>query len=84
MNSLQIFDYFLSLTKANGIKVMIDIHSAETNASGHTANLWYTSKVSTEQYLAALAWAANRYKDNNTAPLLIGEWGGFMREPNLT
>src|SRR5690606_21592248 len=22
--------------------------------------------------------------DENIAPLLIGEWGGFMREPNLT
>ncbi len=66
MNSLEIFDYFLALSEANGLKVMIDIHSAETNASGHNVNLWCTDKVSEEQYLAALSWAAERYKDNDT------------------
>ncbi len=66
MNSLEIFEYFLSLAEANGIKVMIDIHSAETDASGHNVNLWYTSKVSADQYLSALAWAADRYKNNDT------------------
>ena len=66
MNSLQIFDYFLNLAEANGIKVMPDIHSAETNASGHTVNLWYTDKVSAEDYYKALEWMADRYKDNDT------------------
>ena len=66
MNSLQIFEYFLSLAEANGIKVMIDIHSAETDASGHTVNLWCTDKIKTEDYLKALAWVANRYKNNDT------------------
>jgi len=66
MNSLEIFDYFLALAEANGLKVMIDIHSAETNASGHMTNLWYTPQVTEEQYLAALSWAAERYKNNDT------------------
>ena len=66
MNSLEIFDYFLTLAEANGIKVMIDIHSAETDASGHNVNLWYTSKVSVEQYYSALEWMAARYKNNDT------------------
>ena len=66
MNSLEIFEYFLSLAEENGIKVMIDIHSAETDASGHNVNLWYTGKVSADQYLSALAWAAERYKNNDT------------------
>lgn len=66
MNSLQIFDYFLKLAEENGIKVMPDIHSAETNASGHTVNLWYTSKVSAEDFYSALEWMADRYKDNDT------------------
>ena len=66
MNSLEIFEYFLSLAEENGIKVMIDIHSAETDASGHNVNLWYTQKVSADQYLSALAWAAERYKNNDT------------------
>ena len=66
MNSLEIFDYFLKLAEANGIKVMPDIHSAETNASGHNVNLWYTDRVSVEDYYHALEWMAERYKDNDT------------------
>ncbi len=66
MNSLEIFDYFLKLAEENGIKVMPDIHSAQTDASGHNVNLWYTDKVSAEDYYAALEWMAERYKDNDT------------------
>lgn len=66
MNSLQIFEYFLKLAEENGLKVMPDIHSAETNASGHVVNLWYTDKVSSEDFYKALEWMADRYKDNDT------------------
>ena len=66
MNSQEIFDYFLKLAEANGIKVMIDIHSAETDASGHNVNLWYTSKVSVDDFYAALEYMADRYKKNDT------------------
>ena len=66
MNSLEIFDYFLKLAEENGLKVMPDIHSAETNASGHTVNLWYTDKVTVKDYYHALEWFADRYKDNDT------------------
>ena len=66
MNSLEIFDYFLTLAEQNGLKVMMDIHSAETDAAGHNVNLWYTDKVSVEEYYAALTWLASRYKDNDT------------------
>lgn len=66
MNSLQIFDYFLKLAEENGMKVMPDIHSAETNASGHNVNLWYTDKISVDKYMEALEWMAERYKGNDT------------------
>lgn len=66
MNSLEIFDYFLKLAEENGLKVMIDIHCAETDAAGHNVNLWYTDRISTKQYYAALEWMADRYKDNDT------------------
>ncbi|MBR4732116.1 MAG: cellulase family glycosylhydrolase [Lachnospiraceae bacterium] len=66
MNSLEIFEYFLTLAEGNGIKVMIDVHSAETDPSGHNVNLWYTGKVSVEKYYAALEWMAARYKNNDT------------------
>lgn len=66
LNSLQIFDLFLALAKENGIKVMPDIHSAETNASGHNVNLWYTDRISVEHYYSALSWMAERYKSDDT------------------
>lgn len=66
MNSLQIFDYFLKLAEENGMKVMPDIHCAETNAMGHNVNLWYTDRVSVDDYYHALEWLAERYKDNDT------------------
>ena len=66
MNSLEIFDYFLALAEQNGIKVMPDIHSAETNASGHNVNLWYTDKVKVNDFYHALEWMAERYKNNDT------------------
>lgn len=66
MNSLQIFDYFLKLAEENGVKVMPDIHCAETDAMGHNVNLWYTGKVTVEDYYHALEWLAERYKDNDT------------------
>lgn len=66
MNSLEILDYALARCETYGIKVMFDIHSAETDASGHNAPLWYTDKISAEDYLTALDWLSARYKDNDT------------------
>ncbi len=66
LNSLQIFDYFLKLAEENGMKVMPDIHSAETNASGHNVNLWYTDKISVDKFYEALEWMAARYRNNDT------------------
>lgn len=66
MNSLEIFDYFLKLAEENGIKVMPDIHCAETDPSGHNVNLWYTDEISAEDYYDALEWMAERYKNNDT------------------
>ena len=65
-NSQQIFDYFLSACRKNGIKVMMDIHSAETNAFGHNVNLWYTSKISLKEYYASLEYLAKRYSRDDT------------------
>jgi len=66
MDSLQIFEYIIGQCRANGIKIIIDIHSAETNASGHVVNLWYTENISTQDYLNALSWISDRYKDDDT------------------
>ncbi len=66
LNSLEIFDYVLTLCEQNGIKVMVDIHSANTDASGHNHPVWYTDKISEDQYIEALKWIAERYKNFDT------------------
>jgi len=66
MDSLEIWDYVVGQCRACGLKIMIDIHSAETDASGHNVNMWTTSKISTAQYQEALVWMAERYKNDDT------------------
>ena len=65
-NSLEIFDYAMNICRKNGLKVMIDIHSAKTDPMGHTANLWYTDTVSTKEYYKSLEWIAYRYRKDDT------------------
>lgn len=66
MNSLEIFDYVVGQCRANGIKIMIDIHCAKTDAMGHNYNVWYNGDISEQDYLDALAWMAARYKNDDT------------------
>lgn len=66
MNSLEIFDYVVGQCRANGIKIMIDIHSAKTDSMGHMYNVWYNGNISEKDYLDALAWMAGRYKNDDT------------------
>jgi hypothetical protein len=44
LTSLQIFDRTLELANANGIKVLLDMHSAEADNSGHVYPLWTHGK----------------------------------------
>lgn len=66
MNSLEIFDYVIGQCRANGLKLMIDIHSAKTDASGHNYNMWYKDNITTEKYQEALVWMAERYAKDDT------------------
>jgi len=66
MNSLEIFDYVLELCEQNGMKVIIDIHSAKTDASGHNHPVWYRDDISVDDFVDSLSWVADRYKDNDT------------------
>lgn len=66
MNSLEIFDYVVGQCRANGIKIMIDIHSAKTDSMGHMYNVWYNGDISEKDYLDSLAWMAARYKNDDT------------------
>lgn len=65
-NSLQIFDYFLEACEKNGLKIMLDIHSAQTDSMGHMKNVWYEGDITEEDYYNALAFMAKRYSTNDT------------------
>ncbi|GAB2567855.1 hypothetical protein Aab01nite_44230 [Paractinoplanes abujensis] len=65
-NSLQIFEYWLSLCETYGIKVMLDVHSAEADNSGHIHPVWYKGTITPELYYQAWEWAATRWKTNDT------------------
>lgn len=66
MYSFDIWNYAVKWCRENGIKIMIDIHCAETASAGHQVNLWYTDKFSTDDWLEALNWFADYYKDDDT------------------
>ncbi len=66
MNSLEIFNYVIGQCRANGIKIMIDFHCATTNASGHNYPMWYDDKISEKDYIRALEWIAETYKNDDT------------------
>ena len=64
--SFDIWNQAVEWCRENGIKIMMDIHSASTNAAGHQVPLWYDDKFSTEDWLEALSWFADYYKDDDT------------------
>lgn len=66
MNSLEIFDYVLSLCEQNGMKIMVDIHSVKTDAAGHNHPVWYNDGFTEADFIESLRWLAARYKDNDT------------------
>ncbi len=66
MYSFDIWNKAVEWCRENGIKIMIDIHSATTASSGHQVPLWYDSKFSTEDWIEALSWFADYYKDDDT------------------
>lgn len=66
MNSLQIWEHVLEVCEAHGIKIMLDIHSAKTDAMGHMDPLWYSDSFSEDQYFEALDWVSKRYANNDT------------------
>lgn len=65
MNSLEIWDYVVGQCRANGIKIMVDIHCAKTDAMGHMKPVWYEGNITEKDYLKSLSWMAERYKNDD-------------------
>lgn len=66
MSSLEVFDVALETCKENGMKVMLDIHSAKTDPMGHMYPVWYHGDYTVERYYQSLEWLADRYKNDDT------------------
>ncbi|WP_239145975.1 cellulase family glycosylhydrolase [Actinoplanes couchii] len=66
LNSLQIFEYWLELCERFGIKVLLDVHSAEADNSGHVHPVWWKGSITPELFYQGWEWAANRWKNDDT------------------
>ena len=66
MNNLQIFDRWLDLCERYGLKVMLDVHSAEADNAGHIYPMWYKGTITPELFYQGWEWVTNRYKNNDT------------------
>ena len=66
MNSLELFDFAFQCCKEAGMKIMIDIHSPQTDAMGHNYPVWYDGTFTTEVWISALEWLTERYKNDDT------------------
>ncbi len=64
--SLQVFDRFLELSEKYGLKVMLDVHSAEADNAGHFVPVWWKGTITTEDFYTAWEWVTARYKNNDT------------------
>jgi aryl-phospho-beta-D-glucosidase BglC (GH1 family) len=64
--TLQVFDAFLALCAQYGMKVMLDVHSAEADNSGHIHPVWWKGSITTENFYQAWEWVTQRYRDNDT------------------
>ncbi|WAM33191.1 endo-1,4-beta-xylanase [Caldicellulosiruptor morganii] len=66
LTSLEVFDFVVKTCKEVGLKIMLDIHSAKTDAMGHIYPVWYTDTITPEDYYKACEWITERYKNDDT------------------
>ncbi|MBQ8922089.1 MAG: cellulase family glycosylhydrolase [Oscillospiraceae bacterium] len=64
--SLDIWNQAVEWCKELGLKIMIDIHCATTASNGHQLPLWYDSNYSEDDWIEALEWVAETYKNDDT------------------
>ena len=64
--SLEVWDHFLALSEKYGLKVMLDVHSAEADNAGHFHPVWWKGSITTADFYEAWEWVTARYKDNDT------------------
>jgi endoglucanase len=63
LTSLQVMDKIVAGARANGLKILLDRHRPDSSGQ---ADLWYTAKVSEQQWIADWVTLAKRYKGDDT------------------
>lgn len=66
LNSWELFNFMLENFKRVGIKVILDVHSAETDNMGHNYPLWYKGAITEDVFKAAWVWVADHFKNDDT------------------
>ena len=66
MYSFDIWNKVVEWCKEDGLKIMMDIHCATSNSAGHNVPLWYDDNYSTKDWLDALSWFTDYYKNDDT------------------
>lgn len=66
LNSFELFNFMLENFKKVGIKVILDVHGAETDNMGHNYPVWYKGDITEEVFKSAWVWVANYYKNDDT------------------
>ncbi|GAB2528886.1 cellulase family glycosylhydrolase [Microbulbifer agarilyticus] len=64
--TLEIFDATVAYAKKYGVKIMVDVHSAEADNSGHFEPMWYKGEITSEIFYETWEWMAERYKHDDT------------------
>ena len=65
-DSFRLWTQTMTWCKELGIKIMIDVHCAQTSSNGHVYNMWYNGKYTTKDWIDGLVWVADHYKNDDT------------------
>lgn len=66
LNSYELFNFMLENFRRVGIKIILDVHSAETDNMGHSHPVWFKGAITEEVFKSAWVWAANHFKNDDT------------------
>ncbi|WP_227589882.1 cellulase family glycosylhydrolase [Demequina pelophila] len=66
LTTLEVFDAFLAGCRERGVKVILDVHSAEADNMGHMAPMWFSGSVSAADFVTGWEWIAQRYREDDT------------------
>jgi endoglucanase len=64
--TLEVWDATVAAAKANGMKIMLDVHSAEADNSGHIYPVWWKGAITPELFYQAWEWIVDRHAGDDT------------------